>query len=84
MADVLDTNVAILLETRGHNVGLDGLEIDVSNLSLVTVKDLGDLLKSWALCLDVEDGDEDEFEENPALDDISFILVIIKWGQLTA
>jgi hypothetical protein len=81
MAYVLDTNVAILLEARGHDVGLNGLEIDVGNLSLITVEDLGNLLKSGSLSLDVENGDEDELEEDPALDNISLLLVLSCGGN---
>jgi len=43
------------------------LNVDVSNLSLITIEDLGDLLKSGTTGLDVEDSDEDELEEDPAL-----------------
>jgi hypothetical protein len=59
---VLDLDVALLLEARGHNVGLDSLEINVGNLGLVTIEDLGNLLKGRAAGLDVEDTDKDEFE----------------------
>lgn len=71
VSHVLNLNVAILLEARGHDIGLDCLEIDVGNLSLITVEDLSDLLESGTLCLNVEDNDEDELEENPALEDVS-------------
>jgi hypothetical protein len=68
VTSVLNVNIAtLLLEARGHDVGLNGLEIDAGNLSVITVEDLGDLLESRATGLDVEDRDEDEFEENPAL-----------------
>jgi hypothetical protein len=57
VTSVLNVNIAtLLLEARGHDVGLNGLEIDA-----------GDLLESRATGLDVEDRDEDEFEEDPAL-----------------
>jgi hypothetical protein len=39
----------------------------MANLSVITIEDLGDLLESGTAGLDVEDGDEDEFEEDPAL-----------------
>jgi hypothetical protein len=68
---VLDLNIALLLEARGHDVGLDSFEINVSNLSVFTIEDLGDLLKSRAAGLDIKDADEDEFEEDPALLSIS-------------
>jgi hypothetical protein len=69
--DVLDPDVTLLLETRGHNVGLNSLKIDVGNLSVFTIEDLGDLLKGGATGLDVEDTDEDELEEDPALAKLS-------------
>ena len=47
------------------------LNVDVSDLSLITIEDLGDLLKSGTTGLDVEDSDEDELEEDPALVSIS-------------
>jgi hypothetical protein len=59
--------VVVLLETRCVGVSLESGSIDVSNLSLVSVEDLGDFLEGWALGLDVEDSDEDEFEEDPHL-----------------
>jgi hypothetical protein len=69
VTDVLDPDVALLLESGGHNVSLDSLEIDVGDLSVFTIEDLGDFFKSGATSLDVEDADEDEFEEDPALSD---------------
>jgi hypothetical protein len=73
MVDVFNANVAILLETRGHDIGLDGLEINVGNLGIVAVKDLGNLLERRATGLDVEDSDKDEFEEDPALSGFSLM-----------
>jgi hypothetical protein len=56
VTSVLNVNVAtLLLEARGHDVGLNRLEIDAGNLSVVTVKDLGNLLESRATGLDIED-----------------------------
>ena len=43
----------------------------MSDLSLITIEDLGDLLESGSTGLNVEDGNKDEFEEDPALDVIS-------------
>lgn len=62
-------DVVVLLVTRSHDVLLHHLNVDVSNLSLslITIEDLGDLFKSGTTGLDVEDSDEDEFEEDPAL-----------------
>jgi hypothetical protein len=71
VVDVLDLDITLLLVARGHDVGLNSLEIDVTNLCLITVEDLSDLLESWAPSLDVEDSDEDKFEEDPALANVS-------------
>jgi hypothetical protein len=70
VTNVLDLDVVVLLVT-GSQVGLNGLDIDVGDLSLITVEDLGDLLEGGSLGLDVEDADEDELEGNPALSGIS-------------
>jgi hypothetical protein len=72
VSDMLDLDVAVLLEARGHNIGLNSLEIDVGNLSLITVEDLSDLLEGGTLGLNVEDSDEDKLEEDPALENVSF------------
>jgi hypothetical protein len=84
VVDVLNPDVVFLLETRGHNVGLDSLEIDVGNLSLITVEDLSNLFKSGALGLDIKDGDEDELEKDPALADVSVSFSIVNLSVLTA
>jgi hypothetical protein len=66
--DLLDVDaVAVLLVAGGHDTLLNLLEIDVSNFSLISIEDTSDLLESGTARLDVEDGDEDEFEEDPAL-----------------
>lgn len=70
---MLNVDVVILLVTRSHDVLLNHLNVDVSNLSLITIEDLGDLFKSGTTGLDVEDSDEDEFKEDPAL------VVVSKW-----
>ena len=70
-ADLLDANVLVLLKTGGHDGVLNLLKVNVSNLSLVAIKDLGNLLEGGAASLNIEDGDEDEFEEDPALVDVS-------------
>jgi hypothetical protein len=70
VTNVLDLDVVVLLVT-GSQVGLNGLDIDVGDLSLITVEDLGDLLEGGSLGLDVEDADEDELEGDPALSNIS-------------
>jgi hypothetical protein len=69
--DVLDLDVTLLLEARGHDVGLNSLEINIGDLGVFTIEDLGDLLKGGAFGLDVEDADEDELEGDPALATIS-------------
>lgn len=66
VVNLLHTNVLLLLKTGSRKVCLDSLDINVCNLSLITIEDLGDLLKSRALGLNVEDADEDELEEDPA------------------
>jgi hypothetical protein len=76
VSNMLDLDVAVLLEARGHDIGLNSLKIDVRNLSLITVEDLSDLLQGWALGLNVEDRDEDKLEEDPALKDVSLAM----WG----
>lgn len=49
-------------------LGLANLVIvDKGNLSLVSVEDLGNLLESRPLGLDVEEGNEEEFDEDPDL-----------------
>ncbi len=64
-------DVVVLLVAGSHDVLLNDLNVDVSNFSLITIEDLGDLLKSGTTGLDVEDSNEDEFEEDPALGLIS-------------
>ena len=64
---MLDVNSIILLVTRGHDVLLNLVKVDVGNLSLLAIEDLSNLLESWTTSLNVEDSDEDEFEEDPAL-----------------
>ena len=68
---MLNVDVIILLVTRSHDVLLNHLNVDVSNLSVITIEDLGDLLKSGTTGLNVEDSDEDELEEDPALISVS-------------
>jgi hypothetical protein len=65
--DLLDPDVVVLLITSGHDASLNLLEINVGNLSLITIEDTSNLLESRTAGLDVKDGDEDEFEEDPAL-----------------
>jgi hypothetical protein len=81
---VLDPDVTLLLEARGHDVGLNGLKIDVGNFSVFTIEDLGDLLKGGATGLNVEDADKDELEEDPALARISTQVWKSARGSLTA
>lgn len=68
MPNILDCDTGTLLfKARGHNSSLHLLEIDMCNLSLLTIEDLGNLLESWATGFDVKEGDKDEFKENPDL-----------------
>ena len=46
---------------------LDLADIDVGNIGVVTIDDLGELLESGALGLDVHEVDEGELESDPAL-----------------
>lgn len=50
------------------NLLLDSVHVDVSNGALA-IEDLGDLLKSGALCLRVDEVDPDEFNGDPELED---------------
>jgi hypothetical protein len=70
--DRLDVDVVfVLLEARGVSVTSEHISVNVCNLSLVSIEDLGDLLEGRALGLNVEDSDEDEFEEDPDLRGVS-------------
>ena len=64
---MLNVDVVVLLVTRSHDVLLHHLNVDVSNLSLITIEDLSDLLEGRTLGLDVEEGDEKKFGEDPNL-----------------
>lgn len=68
--DLLDLDVSILL-VASCEVGLNSLNIDMSNLSILSIEDLSNLLKSRALGLNVEDAHEDKLESDPALSDVS-------------
>lgn len=70
---MLNVYVVALLKARGHDVSPDLVDINMSNFSLFTVKDLGNLLKGRTAGFDVEDGDEDKLEEDPALLHISVL-----------
>lgn len=50
------------------NLLLDSVHVDVSNGALA-IEDLGDLLKSGALGLRVDEVDPDEFNGDPELED---------------
>ena len=65
--DLLDADVVVLLVSSSHDLLLNLLQVDVGDLGVLTVKDLGDLLECGSTGLDVEDGDKDEFKEDPAL-----------------
>jgi hypothetical protein len=43
------------------------LDIDIGDLSLITVEDLGKFLESWATGFNVEEVDEAELESDPDL-----------------
>jgi hypothetical protein len=77
--DRLDVDVVfVLLEARGVSVTSEHISVNVCNLSLVSIEDLGDLLEGRALGLNVEDSDEDEFEEDPDLRVISTLITQLR------
>ena len=47
------------------------LEVDSTDLSIVTIKDLGNLFKGRSFGLDIEEVHEDKFECDPALNIVS-------------
>lgn len=65
--DRLDVNIALLLVARSEAILANLVGVHNGNLGLVAVEDLGNLLESGTLGLDVEENDEDEFEEDPDL-----------------
>lgn len=65
--DRLDVNIALLLVARSEAILANLVDVHNGNLGLVAVEDLGNLLESGTLGLDVEENDEDEFEEDPDL-----------------
>lgn len=67
LAEVLNVHTVILIKARSHNIGFHLLQVDRSDLRLVTIEDLGDLLESRALGLDIQEEDEEEFNEDPDL-----------------
>jgi hypothetical protein len=77
--DRLDVDVVVvLLEARGVCVNPERISVNVCDLSLVSIEDLGDLLEGRALGLNVEDSDEDEFEEDPDLRVISMLITRLR------
>lgn len=67
MANSLDMNITRLLITRGEGVITSLFGIYNSDLSFIAIENLSNLFKSWALCLDVEEYNEDELEKDPDL-----------------
>jgi hypothetical protein len=63
-------NIALLLVASSESVRTN-LVFNMSDLSLIAIEDLGNLLKSRALGLNVEEHDEEEFEEDPDLKIVS-------------
>lgn len=59
---------------------LDLVNIDVGNIGLVAIDDLGELLESGALGLDVHEEDEDELGGDPALFVIVLVFIAAKYG----
>ena len=59
--------VAVLAAVATMDILLDLAHIDGGNLGVRTIEDLGNLLKSRALGLNVEEVNEDQFKKDPAL-----------------
>lgn len=66
-SNVLYSDIVVLLVARRMHVSLDSLNVNMSNFSVVAVKDFSNFLQSRSASLDVENADEDEFKEDPAL-----------------
>jgi len=72
---MLDGGLFTLLEAGAADAGhaLNLFKIDLTDLSIIAIEDLGNLLKGWSFGLDVEEVDEDEFKSNPAsVDGVKF------------
>lgn len=67
MSDRLNVNITMLLDSSRKGLGTDLVGVNESNLSLITIEDLSDLLEGRTLGLDVEEGDEKKFGEDPNL-----------------
>lgn len=65
LAERIDVDCRLLLESG--SLSLDALKVDVGNLSLITIEDLGELLEGRALGLNVEEVHEEEFNPDPDL-----------------
>jgi hypothetical protein len=50
---------------------LDLVDVQVSDLCILSVENLGEFFKGWASGLDIEEVDECEFDEDPDPGDIS-------------
>lgn len=50
---------------------LDLVHVQVCNLSVLSVEDLSQFLKSWSSSLNVEEVDECEFDEDPDLQGVN-------------
>src|ERR1700681_4865162 len=50
---------------------LDLVHVQVCNLSILSVEDLSQFLKSWSSSLNVEEVDECEFDEDPDLQGVN-------------
>lgn len=67
VSDRLDMNITMLLDSSSECLGTDLVGVNESNLSFITIENLSDLLEGRTLGLDVEEGDEKQFGENPNL-----------------
>ena len=67
MSDRLDMNITMLLDSSSECLGTDLVGVNESNLGLITIENLSDLLEGRTLGLDVEEGNEKQFGKNPNL-----------------
>ena len=64
-------NTTLLLDSGGEGLRTGLVGINKSNLSFITIEDLSDLFEGRTLSFDVEEGDEEKFDEDPDLSNIS-------------
>jgi hypothetical protein len=67
LAELFNMNTSLLVKARGHHIGLNGLEINVCDFSLITIENLSHFFESRSAGLNVKEEDEYELEEDPDL-----------------